>query len=292
MNIVEKIEYYLYRLRWWLGFRTHLDIELNNDCNHRCVMCWWGAPGGPGFEKGQMKLAQAVRYLIEGRIHGYVSVKCNFRGEPTLYKDLVHFVKKAKNLGYTDIMMNSNGVLMKDKFASLRDAGLTTIIISLGAIDKDAYSKLHKVKDKHYYRLHESLEYMHENQGNVKVKLNCHESKTSDFDYFWIKRKYPNFFIVKRHLMEREGEDLSIPMIRERKKMCPHLKRRMLITQNGKFYPCCMAYNEPDDILLGYNFEDALKNRKQLIKAYREGILLPSCVKCPSQDVYKVKVSI
>lgn len=281
------IKYYLYRLRWHLGFLTHLDLEINNTCNHKCRMCWHSEP--LNFNLKVMDYDMACRILRNGRRAGLVSVKFNLRGEPTLHPRLPDIVSYARSLGYIDLMINTHGGRLRQYFLSLRDAGITTIIVSIGSMDADSYSKLHNVDASEYYNLHEGLEFAHNNLGNVKIKLNCHFSKVSNFDFDELKRYYPKFKIVKRYLESRDGEDISIARNRVRKKKCPHMHRRLTVHANGEIYPCCMSFRSQKDIKLGDSIEQALKSRKVLINYYAKKDFSASCKSCPSSDVYSFK---
>jgi cyclic pyranopterin phosphate synthase len=59
-------------------------------------------------------------------------------GEPTLSKDLVSYVRTAARLGFEDIELVTNGVLLdsEKKVAALREAGLTNAFVSLHAHDE------------------------------------------------------------------------------------------------------------------------------------------------------------
>jgi len=59
-------------------------------------------------------------------------------GEPTLSRDLVHYVSAASRLGVGKIELVTNGVLLDDprRVRALRDAGLTEAFVSLHAHDE------------------------------------------------------------------------------------------------------------------------------------------------------------
>lgn len=288
IGCLNMIKYLLYRLRWKLGLLTHLDIELNNTCNHACIFCWHSEP--LNFNLKIMKYDTAIDHLISGRRAGLISVKFNLRGEPTLHPRLVDIVRYAKRLGYVDIMINTHGARLFNFFLPLKAAGITTIIISIGSTDREKYAALHQVDPTEFDHLHAGLALAHAYKGHVRIKLNCHESNISHIEFDWLRKLYPKFKIVRRFMEAREGQDISIPRVKTRKKKCPHLQRRLTIHSNGAIYPCCMSFNAQADIQLGNTIPEALESRKALQSRYANKDFPQSCKSCPSGDVFTFKV--
>ena len=233
-----------------------------------------------------MSYEHALHHLREGRKAGLVSVKFNLRGEVTLYKKLPEVIRAAKDMGYIDTMINTNGELLHDRFVEIKRAGLDTLIVSIGSTNREKYADVHQVKPEAFDKLHHGLWWAHLSHGKMRVLLNCHESIDSEFDFDWLRKKYPKFKIVHRRMMKREGTDMSVKAERTRKKMCPHMKRRLTVHSNGIFYPCCVSYNEPESLKMGTSFVEALKVRTQMISEYKRGEFRDECKQCTSQDVY------
>ena len=289
-SLAYKIRYGLYRFKFNHNFLTHLDIELNNTCNHKCIMCWHS--GELNFDLKVMKVDQAFDILKAGRKLGMKSVKLNLRGEPTLYKHLPVVIREAKRLDYIDTMINTHGVFLRDRYQEIKEAGIDTIIVSIGSTDRDAYAKVHQVPVTDFDKLHEGLRLIHDDNSGILVKLNCHFSIVSNFDFDLLKAEYPRFVVVKRFIEEREGTNISIKREKVRKKKCPHMHRRLTVQSNGDVYPCCMSFNSPKDIRCGNFFADggfgnSNNNRKILIDRYSKKDFPDSCKACPSGDVYK-----
>jgi len=206
-----------------------------------------------------------------------------------MHPKLAEIIRIADELGYVDILMNSNGPLLSKHWLKIKDFPLT-VIVSLGSTNRDKYASIHAVDLTEFDELHKSLRFMHDNPGEARVKLNCHYSIDSTLDFEWIKKTYPDFKIVKRYLMPREGKDLSIKREKKRKPLCPHLLRRLTVHANGEIFPCCMSYNAPADIRLSKgSFAEALLNRDKMIIAYKNGVFPETCKNCPSADVYTWK---
>jgi MoaA/NifB/PqqE/SkfB family radical SAM enzyme len=240
----------------------------------------------------------AYEYLKQARELGALSVKFNLRGEPLLYKySLELLVYKAKILGYVDVMINTNGVLLnRERIMSLYSAGLTTCVISVDSFEKKTYDKIHGSAGKKDYaqlmkNLNDIANLLWTGIIKMKVKMNFHineynkdeQFKDSAFYRYLINTMTPVF----KYTEQREGKNISIKRDKKRKRMCPHLMRRFTILSNGKVFPCCLSYNEPKDLHLAGNLEVALKRKKILIDRYRKNILPNSCKYCTSGDLYK-----
>lgn len=295
------LKYWLYRLKWnlapYISFKSpvHLDLELNNNCNQQCVSCWHSQKEKP-FALTQMSPTTAISYLTEAARMGVMSVKFNLRGEPLLYPYLRQIVTLAHRLGFVDIMINTNGVLLNyNRVKKLNH--LTTVIISVDSFDEKTYCKIHNCSPSDFRELIKNLKDLrlirHKHQLNFKVKLNYHVSKLNEMqlqaDKDFHQDNFPMFPLVVRHTQNREGAQVSTYEKGKRKKTCPHMSRRITITANGKFYPCCVCYNEPSDIqLLGSNLEQSWRVFGRVLKSwYSENVYEDTCLNCTSGDIYK-----
>jgi cyclic pyranopterin phosphate synthase len=90
-------------------------------------------------------------------------------GEPTLYRDLVPLVEAIRQTGIPAIKMTTNGSLLAQKILALHTAGLTSLNISLDALDPQVYTKISRRKN-----LHKILEGIDKAIAlGVGVKINC-----------------------------------------------------------------------------------------------------------------------
>lgn len=297
------LSYLLYRFKWHIapylptGKLIHLDLELNNNCNQSCISCWHSQEQLP-FKIQHMNINRAYGYLLEGRELGALSVKYNFRGEPLLYKySLELLIMRAKDLGYVDTMINTNGVfLTKDRIMSLSEAGLDTCIISVDSLDKKTYNKIHncgrkKDYDKLVKNLSQIANLLHNKKIKTKVKLNFHINEYNRAENLEGNSFYRSLIKVMkpvfRYTENRKGQDISIERDRKRKKKCPHMYRRLTVLANGKIYPCCLCYDEPEDIKMLGDLPLSDECRRALIRYYKKGVLNDSCKNCKSGDLYK-----
>jgi len=290
------IKYFKYRLKWHLAphfnFKSpvHVDIELNNNCNQSCASCWHSSDKLP-FEIGFMSnndIGCIFSYCITNDIK---SVKFNWRGEPLIdigRLSLMSYLYNSENI-YT--MINTNGKNLKNNIGYLTD--INEIIISVDSLEPHNYKVIHNEKIDFMLVLLKTLTlYKKENVLKNKIKLNFHDNKINheelkhSLKYY---KKILGFPIITRFTENREGKDLSIKREKKRKKVCSHMKRRLTVAANGKIFPCCVAYNEPDDLCLGTDIEKAWTSEKriQLIENYKIGLLTETCKKCTSGDTFR-----
>jgi radical SAM protein with 4Fe4S-binding SPASM domain len=254
---------------------------------------------------------RAFFLLLDAYFLGASSVKFNFRGESFLYPDLEAVLKLANSLKFVDIMVNTNGVIAPSKLKRLVNY-YTTMIISVDSFNPDHYIKIHGCSEKDFRKLIMNLHLLrrmvfgipylygprsgwHAEFLRPRVKINYHINeinKNDSLEYYY--RYFQMFPLVMRHTEARAGKDISVHRgRRERKPVCPHMVRRLTVLANGKTYPCCMAYDEPDDLLLGSAFDTPLvdlwgsSKRKSLIGNYRAGEYTPTCKKCSSSDIWR-----
>lgn len=102
-------------------------------CNQDCPFCSANETTENVFKDSSAMLRRIARMARSGV--RYVSFS---GGEPTLSKDLVHYVRAASRLGIKDVELVTNGALIDspEKVRPLREAGLTKAFVSLHAHDE------------------------------------------------------------------------------------------------------------------------------------------------------------
>ncbi len=83
-------------------------LYLIDDCNLRCVQCLYKLDICFQIEKKEIAFEDAVKLISDFREMGAVKLTL-MGGEPTLYKPLLKLIKKAKELGYEHIRIDTNG---------------------------------------------------------------------------------------------------------------------------------------------------------------------------------------
>ena len=97
------------------------------------------------FKRGYMDPILFGRLIQQCADIGAYSIKLNYRGEPSLHPRLVAFVREAAELGFVDIMINSNGNGLArknpDLFGQIVAAGVTDLMFSVDACDPETYHR-------------------------------------------------------------------------------------------------------------------------------------------------------
>lgn len=113
---------------------NHIVITAGYDCNSSCEMC---VVGSRFHSTNNSTTEEIFNILSKGIKNNSNSVEIS-GGEPTVRKDLVLLVLKAKKLGYKSIGISTNGMLLSNKnyCDKLISAGLNYITFSLHAHNK------------------------------------------------------------------------------------------------------------------------------------------------------------
>ncbi len=124
-------------------------IDITNRCNLTCPICFANA--------------SATGYVVEPTFDQLVLIMEHFRsmkpvaavmlqisgGEPTMRDDLPDIIRKGKELGFTEVMVTTNGVRFAksvDFFQQCKDAGMDAIYLQFDATDDpEAWKKIRGV---------------------------------------------------------------------------------------------------------------------------------------------------
>lgn len=123
-------------------FKT-LRVSLLNTCNLACVYCCCGNDDSKEnykSAKGQSLPAGDLLKLI-AKLHERLELTTVrlTGGEPLLYRELPELVKGIRDLGIEELKLTTNGLLLENMASALKDAGISSINVSLDAIDHGVY---------------------------------------------------------------------------------------------------------------------------------------------------------
>lgn len=121
---------------------TKLRVSVTDRCNLRCQYCM-PAEGIAVAPKDELltfeEIERAVRVAVGLGVH---QVRLT-GGEPLVRHELPKLVRKLSAIeGLTDLALTTNAVLLEQQAASLRDAGLSRLNISLDALDPIVFEQL------------------------------------------------------------------------------------------------------------------------------------------------------
>lgn len=289
-------------------FPINVDLELAGMCNLRCPMChtvYLENPSYPAFVKQDatrlMSFETFARTIDEGAEYkDFSAIKLNFRGESTLHPKIDEFIRYAKARGVLDILLNSNGNYPPDLNERLVDAGLSEIAFSLDALTPETYKKI-RIGGDFYLTLSNVMRMLgYKDRIRVRVsfvhqKANTHEA--DEFAKFWAKMGVEKILISDVYNpAELIGRDMLVKKYAKPERFtCPQLWQRLMVLDSGDVYPCCHAFEEPDDLKLGNIHETPLvkiwrgEKLEKLRETHARGEYqaISTCSKCayPKQQV-------
>lgn len=122
---------------------TDVRIALNSACNLRCLYCHHEGEVVNGCMRDAAGEALSKEELIEVltvfQQMGVKTVKLT-GGEPTLRPDLAEIISSVPK--GMEISLTTNGTLLKSQAASLKEAGLSRVNISLDTLKRDRYERI------------------------------------------------------------------------------------------------------------------------------------------------------
>ena len=132
------------RLRSWRRRRAGVpprpewvQVEINNTCNLKCVMC---PRSSLGRSPRHMTLTEFKDIADKCQAAGVPRLRLFFMGEPLLHPDLLDMIAYAKQIGISDVEFNTNAALLsEDKARAILASGLDEIVFSLDGADKETY---------------------------------------------------------------------------------------------------------------------------------------------------------
>jgi cyclic pyranopterin phosphate synthase len=116
-----------------------LDVILGYDCNLACDYCTIT----PAMRERALPTAAVLAAMRAGRTDGFDAVAFT-GGEPTIRGDLIGLVRAARALGYADVKVQSNGLLLAHgpNLDKLLAAGVTRLHVSIHTHDAARYDAL------------------------------------------------------------------------------------------------------------------------------------------------------
>ena len=120
----------------------YLRVSVTDRCNFRCVYCM--PPDGiPSVSHDDILRYEELLRII--RLFAELGIR-HIRltgGEPTVRRGLVKLIREIHDMpGIETISMTTNGLLLPDMLADLKDAGLTSVNISLDTLKEERFDEI------------------------------------------------------------------------------------------------------------------------------------------------------
>ena len=125
--------------------RIHDDLRISvtDRCNLRCVYCM-PEVGMTFLAPGELlSFDEIVRVATVAASVGVTSLRLT-GGEPLVRKGLVSLVERLSGIGFRDLSLTTNGMLLAPVAASLASAGLTRVNISCDSLRADRFSSVRR----------------------------------------------------------------------------------------------------------------------------------------------------
>jgi uncharacterized radical SAM superfamily Fe-S cluster-containing enzyme len=117
-------------------------IDVTNRCNLTCPVCFANAAAaGYVYEPTAEQITGMLENLRANKPVPATALQFS-GGEPTIRKELFDFVRKAKELGFRHVEINTNGLRIAQSVEyakGLKDAGVSTIYLQFDGLTPDVY---------------------------------------------------------------------------------------------------------------------------------------------------------
>ena len=292
-------QYWEYRNKWQdypnnniVDIPLNIDIELTNACNLKCVMC---PRTVLGLEKTGFMSEYLYRKIIDDASQlGVPAIKLLWRGESTLHPEIVSFIKYAKGKGIIDVLLNTNATLLDAELSKqIIDAGIDKVFFSFDSPFREKYESIRIGADfdtvldniKSFMNIREKSNHNKPitRIGMVRMKQNFTETDAfiKLFSDIVDCVAYTDAFYL-----ENKKNDSVLDDERFNNFTCPMPWQRLVVSWEGKCYPCCRDEKETYQVgnLVTQTIKEIWKSEK--LSRLREAHLshtwkkLKLCVDC------------
>ena len=112
-----------------------LRISITNRCNVKCFYCHHDGILPQDYEMTPHEIEKIVKVAKE---IGIEKIRLS-GGEPLIRDDIIEIVTKISSIGFRDISLTTNGVLLSEYAEDLYNAGLTRVNVSFDTLNPETY---------------------------------------------------------------------------------------------------------------------------------------------------------
>jgi cyclic pyranopterin phosphate synthase len=229
---------------------SYLRISVTDRCNLRCIYCM-PEQGIQLVHHKDILTFDEIRDFTRVAVEGGVTKVRITGGEPLVRKGITTLVRMLAEIKeITDLSMTTNGILLREFAAELKEAGLQRINISLDTVDPEKFSEI--TRNGNVNNVFEGIKAARA-AGLSPIKINCvirhsrEEDEAKAVTRFCMEngleiRYITQMDLVKGHFSEVDGGTGGNCSI------C----NRLRLTANGKLKPCLFSNIEYDIRQLGY----------------------------------------
>jgi MoaA/NifB/PqqE/SkfB family radical SAM enzyme len=169
-------------------------IDNFSGCNLRCSMC--DHPNIMKYRKIQLMDFELYKKIIDeiAQKNPRARIWEIFFGDPCLCKDMAERIRYAKSKGLTDVVVNTNGVLLTEERAKAWiQAGLDAIYVGIDAFKPETYDKIrvggnYETAVKNVLKYRDLLEKYGKKSQKIFVQFvvsDINAGEVTDFKRFW-----------------------------------------------------------------------------------------------------------
>ena len=121
------------------------NIDLTNRCNQRCPICFANAAAAGYVYKPSFEQIKKMMIMLRNEKPVPCPAIQFSGGEPTIYPQVIEVIKLAKELGFAQIQIATNGLRASQDLEfckRMKEAGLNTIYFQFDGIRKETYLKV------------------------------------------------------------------------------------------------------------------------------------------------------
>jgi len=117
-------------------------IDVTNRCNLTCPVCFANAAAaGYVYEPTKEQIVGMLENLRANKPVPATALQFS-GGEPTIRKELFDFIRKAKELGFSHVEINTNGLRLSQSIEyckQLKEAGVSTVYLQFDGLTSDVF---------------------------------------------------------------------------------------------------------------------------------------------------------
>ncbi|PJJ09225.1 cyclic pyranopterin monophosphate synthase subunit MoaA [Flavobacterium sp. 1] len=145
---------------------NYLRISITEHCNLRCTYCM-PAEGIALTPRAHLMTADEIVTIAKTFVKlGVTKIRLT-GGEPLVRKDAKTIIEQLGKLG-VELTLTTNGILVHEFIDTFREAGITTLNVSIDSLKKDKFNQI--TRRNYFEKLIENLDLLEVN--GFKVKLN------------------------------------------------------------------------------------------------------------------------
>ena len=191
----------------------HLRFGVTSNCNFRCKYC------NSHNTNSEDMSDKDIKEILEAAISNGVKRVHWTGGEPLFKRNICDYMKYAKELGYEEQSMTTNGFFLEKMVESLKDSGLSRINVSLDTMDREKFKNIVGIDS--LDRVISGIEKMLET-SDCLIKINMvvmkdNLNEVTDFIKYTIKQKekygkeriivrFLQFFPCNPNQLEKDGQ--------------------------------------------------------------------------------------